>query len=45
MAVKWSHEASCYIWECIWGCSAFDFESEGEAEQDFLYHECMKRCP
>lgn len=43
MAVKWSREASCYIWTCIWGCSGFDHESAEEAESAFRWHECLSR--
>jgi hypothetical protein len=42
MAVKWSREANCYTWSCLWGCSAYDFESAEEAEDDFLWHDCGK---
>lgn len=40
MNVQWSHEMSCYVWSCIYGCSGFDFEGQREAEDDFLLHKC-----
>lgn len=43
--IRWSDDIKAFFWTCAWGCSAFDFESSEEAEQDFLYHSCAKRCP
>ena len=39
--VKWSHLAACWTWDCVWGCSGFDFEGEQEAQEAFLSHECF----
>lgn len=42
--IELSHVFGCYIWTCIWGCRAIDFESEDEALQDFLLHDCQRSC-
>lgn len=40
--VDFSHEASCWIYKCIWGCQDFDFEGEQEARDALLSHKCER---
>ena len=40
MMVQWSKDAGCFVYLCQWGCHDYDFESEHEATEAFLAHEC-----
>ena len=40
MSVKWSPTHGSWIFDCLWGCFDFDFESEHEATEAFLSHTC-----
>lgn len=41
--VEFSIPMRTWTWTCEMGHHAFDFESEWEATQDFLNHECQLR--
>ena len=41
MAVSFSYITSSYEFRCIFGCYEFDFESEWEAREAFLFHNCV----
>lgn len=42
MTVKWSPITSSFEMTCVWGCHAYDFESEIEAETAELTHDCKR---
>ena len=45
MSVRWSQAAGCWEFSCAWGCHDYDFESEHEATEAFLAHECRIEVP
>jgi len=44
MNVRWSISMSTFVWDCMFGCSGFDYESRWEAEQAFAAHKCPMSC-
>jgi len=41
MNVSFSFLMRCFVWDCMYGCSGFDYESEAEATEAFLTHDCV----
>ena len=41
MSVQFSYLTRSYEFRCIFGCYEFDFESEQEAREAFLFHNCI----
>lgn len=39
--VRFSKEAGCWVFDCIFGCSGIDYEGEAEANEALFLHDCI----
>ena len=45
LSIHFSTITSSWEYTCLFGCHGFDYESEAEAQREFLFHRCGGNIP